>query len=179
MSEFKVASRYAKSLIDLAREQNALEAIHTDMLGIIEIIRSNSQLQAVLKNPIIKLDKKENILKEIFGKSAHSALVTFFNLLIKKGRAGMLYATANEFISQYNEEKGIVEASVVSAAPLTKEHHDQIVALIKNEYGNQVILSNKIDPELIGGFVLTVGDRQIDASIAGKLNKLEQYFQNN
>ena len=179
MSEFKVASRYAKSILDLAREQNVLEAIHADMLQVIEVIKSNSQLQAVLRNPIIKLDKKENILKAIFGKTANPLLVSFFTMLIQKGRAGILYPTAGEFISQYNVEKGIIEASVVSAAPLSKEHQDQITELVKNEFGNEVILSSKIDPELIGGFILTVGDRQIDASVAGKLNKLEQHFQNN
>jgi len=176
MSEFRVASRYAKSLIDLAREQNALDAIHADMLQVIEVIKSNSQLQAVLKNPIIKLDKKENILNGIFGKSAHPALLAFFNLLIEKGRAGVLFATAKEFIVEFNQEKGIIEASVLSAAPLSAEQKEQIISLVKEEYGSQVILSNEIDPELIGGFILTIGDKQIDASIAGKLKRLEQHF---
>jgi F-type H+-transporting ATPase subunit delta len=176
MSEFRVASRYAKSLIDLAREQNALDAIQADMLQVIEVIKSNSQLQAVLKNPIIKLDKKESILNSIFGKSAHPLLVAFFKLLIEKRRAGVLFATAKEFIVEFNQEKGIVEASVLSAAPLSSEQQEQIISLINKEYGKQVILSNEIDPDLIGGFILTVGDKQIDTSIAGKLNRLEQHF---
>src|SRR5690606_9666629 len=106
MSEFRVASRYAKSLIDLAREQNALDAIYADMLQVIEVIKANSQLQAVLKNPIIKLDKKENIINNIFGTSIHPALSSFFKLLINKGRAGILYPTAKEFIVAFNQEKG-------------------------------------------------------------------------
>jgi|SRR5690554_2354942 len=178
MSEFKVASRYAKSLIDLAREQNALEAIHTDMQQVIAVLKGNPMLQAVLKNPIIKLDRKESILRALFGKTGHPALVAFFSLLVKKGRSGILFATAEEFIREYNAENGIIEASVISAAPLSEEHRNQITEVIKNNAGNQVILTNKVDPELIGGFILTVGDRQIDASIAGKLNKLEQHFSN-
>lgn len=178
MSEFKVASRYAKSLIDLAREQNALEAIHTDMQQVISVLKSNPMLQAVLKNPIIKLDRKESILRALFGKTGHPALVSFFSLLVKKGRAGILFAAAQEFIREYNAEKGIIEASVISAAPLSEEHRRQIMAIVQNNGGNEVILNNEVDPELIGGFILTVGDRQIDASIAGKLNKLEQHFSN-
>ena len=178
MSEFKVSSRYAKSVIDLARERNVLDAVHADMLQIIEVLKQNTQLQAVLQNPIIKLDRKENILKEIFGKSANPLLVSFFSMLVKKGRAGVLYSTAKEFITQYNVDRGIIEASVTSASPLSKEHYDQIVALIKQDYGKEVILSNKVEPDLIGGFILTIGDRQIDTSIAGKLNKLEQHFKN-
>lgn len=176
MSEFKVASRYAKSLIDLAKEQNALEAIHGDMLQVIEIIKSNSNLRAVLKNPIIKLDKKSNILKEIFGAKAHAAVISFFDLLVKKGRAGVIYATAKEFVSEYNREKGIVEASVVSAVPLSKEHQNEIISLIKKDYGNEVILTNEVNPDLIGGFILRVGDKQVDTSIASQLNKLEQHL---
>lgn len=176
MSEFRVASRYAKSLIDLAREQNALDAIYADMLQVIEVIKSNSQLQAVLKNPIIKLDKKESILSDIFGKSAHPVLLSFFKLLVEKGRAGVLFATAKEFIVEFNQERGIVEASVLSAVPLSSEQKEQIISIVKEEYGSEVILVNEIDAELIGGFILTVGDRQIDASIAGKLNRLEQHF---
>jgi F-type H+-transporting ATPase subunit delta len=179
MSEFKVASRYAKSLIDLAREQNALEAIHTDMQQVIAVLKGNPMLQAVLKNPIIKLDKKEGVLRGLFGKTGHPALVEFFSLLVRKGRAGILFATAEEFIREYNVENGIIEASVVSAAPLSDEQRRQMMDVVqKSRGGNRVILTNKVDPELIGGFVLTVGDRQIDASIAGKLNKLEQHFSN-
>jgi len=179
MSEFKVASRYAKSVIDLARERNVLDAVHSDMLQIIEVLKQNTQLQAVLKNPIIKLDRKENILKEIFGKTANPLLVSFFSMLIKKGRAGVLYQSAKEFITQYNVEKGIIEASVTSASPLSQEHYNEIVALIKKDYGKEVILTNRVEPDLIGGFILTIGDRQIDTSIAGKLNKLEQLFKHN
>lgn len=178
MSEFKVASRYAKSLIDLAREQKALEAIHTDMQQVIAVLKGNPLLQAVLKNPIIKLDKKESILRSLFGKTGHPALVEFFSLLVRKGRAGILFATAEEFIREYNVENGIIEASVVSAAPLSDEHRRQMMDVVQSRGGNKVILTNKVDPELIGGFILTVGDRQIDASIAGKLNKLEQHFSN-
>lgn len=176
MSEFKVASRYAKSLIDLAKEQNALEAIHGDMLQVIDVIKSNSNLRAVLKNPIIKLDKKSNILKAVFGAKAHAAVISFFDLLVKKGRAGVIYATAKEFVSEYNREKGIVEASVVSAVPLSKEHQNEIISLIKKDYGNEVILTNEVDANLIGGFILRVGDKQVDTSIASQLNKLEQHL---
>lgn len=176
MSEFKVASRYAKSLIDLAKEQNALEAVHGDMQQVIEVIKSNSNLRAVLKNPIIKLHKKANILKAIFGEKAHESVLAFFDLLVKKGRSGVIYATAQEFVSEYNREKGIVEASVVSAVPLSKDQLEQIIAIVKSDYGNEVLLTNDINPDLIGGFILRVGDKQVDTSIASQLNKLEQHL---
>lgn len=176
MSEFKVASRYAKSLIDLAREQNALEVIHQDMLQVLKVLKENSQLRAVLGNPIIKSNKKESIIKLIFGDKIHDALKAFLSLMIKKGRANILYATGHEFIQAYNREKNIIKANVVSAMELSSEHFAQIQDIINKETHGEVILDTKIDPSLIGGFVLTIGDRQIDTSILGKLNKLEKHL---
>lgn len=176
MSEFKVASRYAKSLIDLAREENALEAIRQDMVQVIEVMKENSQLRAVMSNPIIKLDKKQAIIDQIFGGKVHKAVASFFNIMIRKGRAGILYATASEFVEAYNREKNIVMAKVVSAAPLSADHYAQVQELIKAETKGEVILDNQVNPDLIGGFIITIGDKQIDTSILGKLNKLEKHL---
>lgn len=176
MSEFKVASRYAKSLIDLAREQNALEAIRQDMVQVIEVMKESSQLRAVMANPIIKLDKKQSILDQIFGGKVHQAVASFFNIMVRKGRAGILYSTAKEFIEEYNREKNIVLAKVISAAPLSPEHYQQVQDIIKAETKGEVILDNQVNPDLIGGFIITIGDKQLDTSVLGQLNKLEKYL---
>ncbi len=174
MSEFKVASRYAKSLIDLSRENNALEEVKRDMEQFIAVLRKNKELQAVLKNPIIKQDKKRNILSSLFGAVIHPSIAAFFDIMVRKGRAGILYATAQEFIREYNEVKNIVKARVTSAEPLSQENERAVAALVKQYTGGEVIVENTVKPDLIGGFILTVGDRQVDASIAGRLQKLER-----
>ena len=176
MSEFKVASRYAKSLIDLAQEQGNLEVIKQDMEQFVATLRANTELQAVLKNPIMKQDKKRNILDGLFGGKIHPSIVSFFHIMVRKGRAGILYATAREFIREYNEVKGIVHATVVSAAKLSAKNMDGLQKAIAAEINAEVILQNKVDPSLIGGFVVNVGDQQIDASINGRLNKLKRHF---
>ncbi len=176
MSEFKVASRYAKSLIDLAQEQGNLESVKQDMEQFVTVLRSNKELQAVLKNPIIKQDKKAHILDALFEKKINPSITAFFHIMVRKGRAGILYATAQEFIREYDEVKGIVHAYVISAAALSPENLDTLRKLLATELNAQVVLQNQVDPSLIGGFVVKVGDRQIDASIAGKLKKLERHF---
>ncbi len=176
MSEYNVASRYAKALIDLAREQNALEAVHQDMVAVIAVMKESSELRAVMNNPIIKLDKKQNILEEIFGEKINRSVAAFFAIMVRKGRGGIIYATALEFIESYNREYNIVKAKVESAAPLSEEHIKVIEGLIEKETRGQVILEKTVNPDLIGGFVITIGDRQVDASIAKKLNKLEEHF---
>jgi F-type H+-transporting ATPase subunit delta len=96
--------------------------------------------------------------------------------MTRKGRSGILYGTAQEFVREYNEYKGIVKATVTSAKALTAENFDAIKSIISKELNAEIILENAVNPNLIGGFVVKVGDRQIDASIAGKLHKLEKHF---
>lgn len=176
MSEIQVASRYAKSLIDLAEEQNSVEAVKADIVSFVSVLRENSQLQAVLKNPIVGTDKKLAILNQLFGNSFHKIILSFFKIVISKGRSDILYATAKEFISEYNRRMGIIHAVVSSAIALTEEQTNRVREIVTEATKSKVILESRIDPDLIGGFVLKVGDRQVDASISSSLSKLKKEF---
>ncbi len=177
MSVFTVASRYAKSLIDLSKEQGNLDAVKGDIEQFIAVVKQNAELAAVLKNPIIKQDKKRSILSALFDGKVQPSVMSFFNLLVTKGRADILVDVAIEFIREYRVEKGIVQATVTSAVPLSEENLTQLKAQIAQEIkANEVMLDTKVDAALIGGFVIKVGDRQVDVSIAGRLNKLEKHF---
>ena len=176
MSEIKVASRYAKSLIDLALENKALEEIKGDMSLFVNILKANTELQAVVKNPIIPLNKKNAILKAIFGDKINKITAAFLKIVVDKGRAGIIYGVAKEFIAEYNEYKNIVTAKVVSAAELTEAAKTEIINKVKTVTGGEVKLDTVVDSNLIGGFILTVGDKQYDASIASNLSKLKKDF---
>lgn len=176
MSVFKVASRYAKSLLDLVKEKGNLEQSKNDIELIASIIRANAELKAVLSNPIIKTDKKQNILKALFEGKVNAEVLSFLDIMVRKGRGELVYATTLEFIREYNELKGIVYAEVTSAAPLSQTNLNALQANIAEQIKAEVVLTNKVDDTLIGGFIVTVGDKQVDASIAGKLNKLERHF---
>ena len=176
MSEIKVASRYAKSLIDLALEQKALEEIKGDMELFVNTLKANSELQAVVKNPIIPQDKKNSIIKALFGDKVHKVTSAFLKIVIDKGRADIIFGTAKEFLNQYYEFKNIVTAKVVSAAPLNEEAKAEIINKVKAVTGGEVVLIASVDADLIGGFILTVGDKQFDSSIASSLSRLKKDF---
>jgi len=176
MSELTVASRYAKSFIELAQEQNILEAIKDDMIFFMHTLKVNSQLQAVLGSPIISHSKKLHILTDIFEPRVNKVSVAFYKLMINKGRGDVLYVTAKEFVDQYNVIKHITKATVVSATALSAENKKKFADEVKHAVGGTVILDTKVDPDLIGGFVLTIGDRQLDTSIASSLKKLKKDF---
>lgn len=176
MSEYKVATRYAKSLIDLAEEQNQLEAIKADMVLFVQTLRINTTLSAVLRNPIVSPSKKVSILSAVFTGKVQPVTLGFLNIMVTKMRSEILYDTAKEFVEQYNFKKHIVKAVIVSAVPLSDINRADVIAVIDKATNGTAILEEKVDPKLIGGFILTVGDRQFDTSISNTLNKLKKDF---
>ena len=176
MSELTVASRYAKSLIDLAQEQNIVEDIRNDMDLFLHTLKASPELKAVLANPIVSHSKKIKILDEVFGGKVNKVSIAFFKLMVNKGRGEVVYFTAGEFINLYDIKEHIIKATVVSATALSEENKKKMVADIQTATGCTVKLTAKVDPSLIGGFVLTVGDRQVDTSIAADLHKLKKEF---
>ena len=177
MSEFKVATRYAKSLIDLAEEQNLLEQIKNDMSLFVQTLRANSLLAAVLRNPIVSPSKKSVILNQVFTGKVQPATIAFFKIMVDKMRSEILFETAKEFVEQYNLKKHIVKAVIVSAVPLSESNRMEAMAEVKAATAGEVLLEEKVDPSLIGGFILTVGDRQFDTSISSTLSKLKKEFE--
>lgn len=176
MSELTVAARYAKALIDLAQEQNSVEEMKDDMTLFYHTLKANPELSTVLANPIVSQTKKISILDEVFAKRVNKASMAFFRLMINKSRGEVLYATAREYINMYDIKNHIVHASVISATALSALNKQKMLDDIQAATGGTVKLDAKVDPSLIGGFVLTVGDRQVDTSIANDLNKLKKEF---
>jgi F-type H+-transporting ATPase subunit delta len=172
MSEKRIAVRYAKSLVDLAAEMKVLDSVKKDMELIDGVCEENRQLRLMLKSPIILSDKKRNILELIFDKKVSELTLKFFKVLSRKNRLNVLPYITGEVIQQYNKINGIQTATITSSMPLTPKMRTEVEKIVAKASGKKVLLEEKIDKELIGGFVLNIGDRQLDESIAGNLNRL-------
>jgi len=180
MRDIKVASRYAKSLLKIAIDENSLEELYKDMDSIKNVCDANRELVLILKSPIIKSDKKQAILDDVFAKNLTKMSNLFISLIIKKKRAGMLGDIASSFIDVYKNHKHIRTAQITSAIALTTAQKDAIVALLKDTSNNGSLeLVEVVDPEIIGGLIVRVGDKQIDESIKRKLSNLEMEFDDN
>ena len=180
MSEFRVASRYAKSLLGLAEEQGALEKVHADMKLFLSVCKENRDFLLLLKNPNVNHDKKRAILQAIFKGKVNDITLAIFDIITKKNREAVLPEIAQEFEHQYNISRGIEEATVTTAVPLTKELRAEIEKLVKKiGHKKEVELTEIVDEDLIGGYILKVADRQIDDSIKSKLKALELKFSQN
>ncbi len=176
MVESRAASRYAKALLELAVEQNVLNQVHEDMLLFIRTVDENRALLLMLQSPIVPHYKKHNILQELFQKRVHPVTFTIFDIITRKNREGILYDIAKAFHDQYNAYNNIQVAQVTTTFPLDEQLRSKFKKITEETTGKKIELQEKVDPKLIGGFVLRVGDRQIDESIKGKLQRLQYEF---
>ncbi|HET6254158.1 MAG TPA: ATP synthase F1 subunit delta [Puia sp.] len=176
----RLAARYAKSILDLAVERGQLDTVYKDMVFLKEICRSSRDLVNLLRSPIVKSDRKRQILETITADRI-SPLTTAFNaLLMNKEREAWLPEIAAAFVEQYKEYKGIQTVKLTTAVPVSDEIKQTILDKVKTDRQVAAIdLETSVREELIGGFVLEIGDELIDASIAYDLNKVKQQFQNN
>ena len=173
------ANRYAKSLIALAKEQNNLDAVYSDMQQLASTIEESKELSLLLKSPIVKPSKKQEILRAIFSSKVSELTIKFLELISSRKREGIVEGIAKSFVSQYKELNNITVAQVTSAVKLDSEQRDKILQLINKDHKGQVEIEESINPDLIGGFVVRVGDKQVDASIRRELEDLKQEFTKN
>lgn len=176
MAQTKVATRYAKSLLGLVAEKGNLEEAFNDMLLFRKTVSENHDLLVLLKSPVVNAEKKASILTAIFEKHVSKVTMLFITLITKNRRESALPEIADAFIAQYKAMKGITIASVTSATVLADDAKKKIADLVQKEVGGTVELQLEINPELIGGFILRIGDKQLDTSILSKIGDLRQEF---
>lgn len=174
MSGYRVASRYAKSVFDLAIELKLVEKVYEDMLLIEKVCEENRNLVTLLKNPIVRYDYKLNVLNKIFGQHISKLTSKFFAMLCRKNRASVLPDTSRIFVALYHDYKGILRASVTTATKLSAQLQKDFEIAISKATGKEVELTPEVDETLIGGYKLQVGDDMIDNSIKNKLNSLRR-----
>jgi F-type H+-transporting ATPase subunit delta len=173
MSVGIVAARYAKSLIELAKEKGVLEAVYQDMKLFQDTADKNRGLMLALKSPVVRHEKKLAILKSIFKERVNPVSYSIFEIITRKNREAILDAIADEFVISYNLDKGIQKVTVITPTPITDALRKQFTSIAEGATGRTIQLEEKIDPLLIGGYVLRVNDLQLDASIRSRLNELK------
>jgi F-type H+-transporting ATPase subunit delta len=176
----RLATRYAKSLIDLSIERNQLEEVYKDMEYLHAVCDNSREFVNVLKSPVISPDKKERILEAVTGGNISQLTASFSKLLIRKGRESNLPEIVDAFIQQYKDYREIYIVKLTTATPVSEEAKQIIVDKVKSGTAMKNIeLNTEVKEDIIGGFVLEVGDHLIDASVAFELNNARKQFQDN
>jgi len=173
-----VASRYAKSLMELAVENKQLDAVKNDMKTVQLVCNQNHEFILFLNSPVIKTDKKLAVLSDLFKGKISDLSLSFLNLITSKRREAYIGDITAAFDELYKENKNIFTAVVTSANGLDEKTRLMVIDLIKSQMNGEVELTEKIDANTIGGFILKIGDRQIDKSVARQLNNLKKELLN-
>ena len=176
----RLASRYAKSLIDLAVDKDQLEAVFADMQWLQQLLKQSRDFTNLLRSPIIKNERKEKIVDAVIKGNVSEITHSFVHLLIAKNRENNLGEIITSFIAQYKQHKNIYTVKLTTAAPVTEELKKSIIDQIrKTSEMENIELETAVDQSLIGGFVLQAGDKLIDTSVAYDLKQIARQFENN
>lgn len=176
----RVASRYAKSVLDLAIEQGQLEQIYSDMLFLQQLTKGSRDFLNLLRSPVIKADAKIRVINAVTAGKVSQLTTSFIHLMTTKAREAVLPEIITSFINQYKEHKGIKTVKLTTAVPVSDAVKAEIVSQVKKSGGFENLeLQEVVDPNIIGGFVLQTDDQLIDASISYDLKNISRQFENN
>ena len=180
MNNPRLAERYAKSLIDLAKEKDQLDEVYDDIKFLQRICKSNRDFVALLKSPIIPEDKKNKIITSIVTGRISDLTALFIKLLASKNRESNLPEIISSYINQYNQIKGIHKVKITTATQISEDIKNTFISKIKsvNDISN-IELETAVDEKLVGGFVLEMDGKLLDASILRDLKDVRKQFQNN
>lgn len=180
MSAQRIATRYAKSIMDLASEKGSVEDVYKDFLSLKGNLESNRDLLLFLRSPIINPSKKSNVIGKLYKGKVNDLTYSFYDIVIKKRREVYLPEIADAFVDLYNKDKGIMKAKVVTAVPMSDALSEKMRnVVIKNTGAKTVELESVVDESIIGGFILTFEDKLYDSSVLHKLQTLQKEFAEN
>lgn len=179
MSILRIVSRYAKSLFDLAVQENTLDQVHDDVMTAWEVAKQED-FEAFLKSPIIPEEKKKAVISKVFANS-QASLRNTLNVMIEHKREAYMGDFCREFHLMYNKQKKVSSAQLITAAPMSATIVEDLLSVFKNKglLEQKVELVQKVDPSIVGGFILEFDGQVYNASLLSKLEEFKKQFSEN
>ncbi len=174
MRDRKVATRYAGALLESAQKAGVLDGVAESFAAVHEVVRENRDLVTFLYSPQVPEAEKKKLLKDVFGGKIEDLLLTFFYLLLDKNRIENLQDIAEAFADLVERERGVLRAGVVTAVPLAEDLEKALREKLAAMTGKTVILAKKIDPAVLGGVCVTMGDKILDGTVRTNLDRLRK-----
>lgn len=170
----RVTKRYARALFELAREKDLLKVVQQDLSLLRQSIESSEDLRVVLESPVVQAADKRKALDKAFEKKVHPVTLRFIDLLLEKGRENLLPDIIWQFGMLADAAQGVIRGQLETAFPL----NDSLLAALKRRLdritGKNVIIQQRVVPELLGGFVVQMNDTVIDTSLKNQLARMRE-----
>ena len=168
----RVTRRYAKALFELAEEQNLLARVEKDLNSVKRICDFSREFDMILESPVIDVAEKKEVFSRLFKERVHPVTFRFLELLVEKNRENLLPVIVDRFLNLLDESRGIVRGQLITAHPFTEEQLAALKKRLNLITGKEVILHQKVKPDILGGFIIQMNDTVIDSSLKNQLNKL-------
>ena len=176
MDESLITVRYAKAFFSLAKEKQLLEPLKSDIETIASVCNQSVEFNLLLESPIVKVSKKADIISTIFKGHIHELTLKFLMLVTENKRETHIPGICRNFLALYRDGQGIKSATVTTASKISSATLEKVQAVMEKEFNTKIELTEKVNPSLIGGMILRVDDKQLDASIATQLKKIKTKF---
>ncbi len=177
MAGTRAAIRYAKAILDLANSIGIANVVNKDMQTIATTVNGNLELNAFIQSPTVTVEVKEATLLEVFAES-NGVTKGLFHLLFENKRFEILGAIAQEYSKLFDESMGIEVAKVTTAVPMDAALEAKVLAKVASLSDKKITIESHVDPSIIGGFILRIGDQQYNASVANRLQVLSRELSN-
>jgi F-type H+-transporting ATPase subunit delta len=179
MRNLRVANRYAKAFLGLAEERELSEQAYEDMRFVYESFQASPELKTLLKSPIVRASKKLNIINSVFKDRIDPLSLHYLNIITRKNRAGLIEGIAFEYLRIHRESLNIETVRLITAGEIDKDVEGKAFDIASKLTSKNIEFQRVINPDLIGGFVLQVGDLQYDASVKRKLARIKRQLMDN
>ncbi|WP_153555224.1 ATP synthase F1 subunit delta [Roseimaritima sediminicola] len=171
----QLGATYAAALLGAASSAGAVDEVLEQLSELVSVtLREHASLAAAFRSPRVSIEEKQRVLDRLFGDQMHPVLLRFLKVAAVRGRLGYLPAILRAAQAQQDELLGRVVAEVRSAVALTDELREQIRARLSQVFAKDVRLEERVDPEVIGGVVIRVGDTVFDSSVSGQLESMSR-----
>ena len=179
MNEGKISIRYTRALFNLAKDENLQEMVKNDMEAMLDLFSSVAEFKLLIDNPVLKPSEKIKILKELFDNKLQKITVGFLELIVQNNRLNYLKSMALVYIDLYKKDRGIQSALLTTPVPVDEGIRISMLKTIQRKLNIKIELNEKVNESLIGGFVLRIGNQQIDASVSNQLEIIKKELINN
>lgn len=173
-SGMAVGRLYGKSMLSLAEERGQADELLAELAELVEVLDRNPDLEELFDSPLVEDEDRARMLEKIFGGRASDLLIDSLQVINRKGRLGLLRAIAAGYRIEYRDARGIADARVRTAVPLSDAQRARVRETVARFTGKQVHLIEKVDPAILGGIVIHVDGRKIDGSLASRLRELAE-----
>ncbi len=168
-----ITTPYAEAFLQVSETRGEVDEVVSQSKSILDLWNQSSEFSDAMSSPVIEIESKKKVIENLFSKEVTPSFLNLLKLLADRQRIGFLNSVLERFLELYREQRNIALASVTSASPLNEEQQDEILKTVQSVAGTDNLeLDLKVDPTLIGGFVINVGSKVIDASLSGQVRRL-------